>query len=255
MGSKIKSFDEFYFFKAKSVLGISKIIDYAEVHEGDISPYVGNMLCPECKQAKLSFVHQTSKRCAHLRTSKGSEHEKMCSYNYEPVSTKDAVKYVNSLTYKEIQDKLNSILNMLFRKPAETSGVEKGDIVKKKNPMLVLEGKNGRNFVKTMRRKSLNAWMDFTDCEEYYIFYGKVKLKTRWYTKKDKNKPYYFLDVYTKRKDQWIYRASIYRASHNDYIDEKSIYCISMFGHLELKNGRKTIQLANQNAIQYRKMV
>ena len=41
-----------------------------------------------------------------------SKNKDGCSYNYEYASKKTVKKYVDSLNYEEIQDKLNSIMNL-----------------------------------------------------------------------------------------------------------------------------------------------
>ena len=116
MSKKAKSFEEFYSKNKDDILDIDIVADYAESHDGDTTPFDKDMFCPECKQAELSFVHKTSKRRAHLRRIKSSNHKDGCSYNYEYASKKTVKKYVDSLNYEEIQDKLNSIMNMLCRK-------------------------------------------------------------------------------------------------------------------------------------------
>lgn len=113
MAEKYKSFEEFYLNNKDVILDFDIVADYAETHNGDIGEFYGNMFCPECKKAELSFVHKNSKRRAHLRRYKSSSHEDNCSYNYDYASHKVVKEYVDSLSSDEIQDILNSIMNML----------------------------------------------------------------------------------------------------------------------------------------------
>ena len=82
MSKKAKSFEEFYSKNKDDILDIDIVADYAESHDGDTTPFDKDMFCPECKQAELSFVHKTSKRRAHLRRIKSSNHKDGCSYKY-----------------------------------------------------------------------------------------------------------------------------------------------------------------------------
>ncbi len=71
-------------------------------------------------------------------------------------------------------------MNMLCRKSYEHKTIKdkQVDRVKKdRNPMCIPEIKNDVNVLKTLRRKSLNVWIDKSDGKDLYVFYGKVKLK------------------------------------------------------------------------------
>lgn len=207
MSKKAKSFEEFYSKNKDDILDIDIVADYAESHDGDTTPFDKDMFCPECKQAELSFVHKTSKRRAHLRRIKSSNHKDGCSYNYEYASKKTVKKYVDSLNYEEIQDKLNSIMNMLCRKhnTKKTTSNDNEDLTKKrKNPMLIPERKDCETVLRALQRKRLNGWIDESDGEDFCVFYGKVKLKV---IEKEKNSDdpkktykYYLLQIYTQNK-------------------------------------------------------
>ena len=87
---------------------------------------------------------------------------------------------VDSLNYEEIQDKLNSIMNMLCRKhnTKKTTSNDNEDLTKKrKNPMLIPERKDCETVLRALQRKRLNGWIDESDGEDFCVFYGKVKLK------------------------------------------------------------------------------
>ena len=180
MSKKAKSFEEFYSKNKDDILDIDIVADYAESHDGDTTPFDKDMFCPECKQAELSFVHKTSKRRAHLRRIKSSNHKDGCSYNYEYASKKTVKKYVDSLNYEEIQDKLNSIMNMLCRKHNSQQSTHHHNehlTKKRKNPMLIPERKDCETVLRALQRKRLNGWIDESDGEDFCVFYGKVKLK------------------------------------------------------------------------------
>lgn len=260
MSKKAKSFEEFYSKNKDDILDIDIVADYAESHDGDTTPFDKDMFCPECKQAELSFVHKTSKRRAHLRRIKSSNHKDGCSYNYEYASKKTVKKYVDSLNYEEIQDKLNSIMNMLCRKhnTKKTTSNDNEDLTKKrKNPMLIPERKNCETVLRALQRKRLNGWIDESDGEDFCVFYGKVKLKV---IEKEKNSDdpkktykYYLLQIYTKnKKGEWKFRTSLYRGNMRDLVNEEVMYNIVMIGHLDFQFKPFTIKLANKNAIKYR---
>lgn len=260
MSKKAKSFEEFYSKNKDDILDIDIVADYAESHDGDTTPFDKDMFCPECKQAELSFVHKTSKRRAHLRRIKSSNHKDGCSYNYEYASKKTVKKYVDSLNYEEIQDKLNSIMNMLCRKhnTKKTTSNDNEDLTKKrKNPMLIPERKDCETVLRALQRKRLNGQIDESDGEDFCVFYGKVKLKV---IEKEKNSDdpkktykYYLLQIYTQnKKGEWKFRTSLYRGNMRDLVNEEVMYNIVMIGHLDFQFKPFTIKLANKNAIKYR---
>ncbi len=260
MAEKPKSFEEFYSKHKDDVLDIDIVADYSDTHDGDIGVYLGDMFCPECRQAELSFVHKTSKRRAHLRRTKNSTHETDCSYNYEYASKKTINQYVDSLNYEEIQDKLNSIMNMLCRNHTKTKKTSKkadDSMHKINNPMLIHEQMENGDVLRALRRKKLNGWIDESDGEDFCVLYGKVRLKVVEREKKDESKDstyhYYLLYIYTQnKKGEWKFRTSLYRGNIRDLIDENTIYNIVMIGHLEFIFKPFTIKLANKNAVKYR---
>lgn len=262
MSEKAKSFEEFYSQNKDDTFNIDIVSNYAESHDGDITPFDKDMFCPECKQAELSFVHKTSKRRAYLRRVKSSNHKDGCSYNYEYASKNLTKEYIDSLSYDEIQDKLNSIMNMLCRKHTakNITSDDNNNLTKKiKNPILISERKEQKTVLRALRRKRLNCWIDKSDGEDFYIFYGKVKLKI---IKKVKNIDdpkkifkYYFLQIYTQnKKGEWKFRTSLYRNNIQDLVNEEIIYNIVMIGHLDFQYKPFTIKLANKDAIKYREV-
>ncbi|MCM1263233.1 MAG: hypothetical protein NC313_10980 [Butyrivibrio sp.] len=259
MSEKVKSFEEFYSKSKDNIFNIDIVANYAEIHDGDIGEFHGDMFCPECQQAELSFVHKTSKRRAHLRKIASSNHANGCSYCYEYASKKTIKKYVDSLDYGAIQDKLNSIMNMLCRKPkmkkTNTDGAEETN--KRENSMLISEQKGKETILRALRRKRLNGWIDESDGTDLYVFYGKVKLEV---VEKEKNSDnpencykYYLLKIYTQNnKGEWKSRTSLYRGDINDLVKKETVYYIVMIGYLDFQYKPFTIKLVNKNAIKYR---
>ena len=144
MADKPKSFDEFYYLQEDKICDIDVLEEYVINNNGSVEKYEGNMYCPECKKAVLTFWRKSSKKRAHLKRIPSSSHLEECSYNYEYASSKRVKEYVDSLAYDEIQDKLNSILNMLCKKSkASGSNSIDGDGVqsKEQNPMIIVERK------------------------------------------------------------------------------------------------------------------
>ena len=115
MSKKAKSFEEFYSKNKDDILDIDIVADYAESHDGDTTPFDKDMFCPECKQAELSFVHKTSKRRAHLRRIKSSNHKDGCSYNYEYASKKTVKKYDGFVQFKFDVDSKEFITIIIFK--------------------------------------------------------------------------------------------------------------------------------------------
>ena len=262
MADKPKSFDEFYYLQEDKICDIDVLEEYVINNNGSVGKYEGNMYCPECKKAVLAFWRKSSKKRAHLKRIPSSSHLEECSYNYEYASSKRVKEYVDSLAYDEIQDKLNSILNMLCKKrKASGSNSIDGDGVqsKKQNPMIIVERKENVDVLRALRRKRLNAWIDQSDGEDFSVFYGKVKLGIREKTKKNEStgEPYtfYFLEIFTQnRQGEWKYRTNIYRGSKRDEINTEIVYNIVIIGRLNFNFRPFTIDLANRDAIKYQEL-
>ena len=259
MTDRPKSFEEFYYLQEDKIYDIDVVEEYVARNNGEIGKYEGNMYCPECREAILAFWRKTSKKRAHLKRIPSSKHRETCSYNYEYVSSKRVKEYVDSLTYNEIQDKLNSILNMLckqHRPKAEMVDNSDGDNTQKQNPMLIVERKENADVLRVLRRKRLNAWIDKSDGEGFTVFYGKVKLGISKKAKinKDTGEPYtfYFLEIFTQnRQGEWKYRTNIYRGGIKDEIKKDVVYNIVIIGYLDFEYKPFTIRLANCNAIKF----
>lgn len=262
MANKPKSFEEFYYLTEDRICDIDIVEEYVTANDGNIGKFAGNMLCPECKEAILAFWRKTSERRAHLKRIPSSKHKDECSYNYEYAPSKKVKMYVDSLTYNEIQDKLNSILNMLCNQHRANNknlkNIDKNNY-RTQNPMLISERKESTDILRALRRKRLNAWIDESDGKDFTVFYGKVKLDIYEKTKKDENTgelyTIYFLKIFTKnRQGKWIYRTSIYRGNMKDNIKKDAIYNIVIIGHLDFDFKPFTIKLANRNSIKYREI-
>ncbi len=262
MAVQPKSFEEFYYLSEDKICDVDIVEEYVIRTGGDVGIYEGNMFCPECRKAILSFVHKTSKKRAHLRRNSSSSHDKDCSYNYDYATSKRVKEYVDSLTYNEIQDKLNSILNMLCKKQKFRDGnfvVRDEDKVNEQNPMLILEQKDNTYVLRALRRKRLNAWIDQSDGEEFSVFYGKVKLgvgeKTKINECTGEQYTFYFLEIFTQnKKGEWKYRTKIYRGGKKDEIKTELIYNIVIIGRLNFNFRPFTIDLANRDAIKYQEV-
>ncbi|WP_026395598.1 hypothetical protein [Acetobacterium malicum] len=258
MTIKTKSFEEFFYIKTDNICDIEIVSDYVDKHDGDYSPYKGFMLCPECQKAELNFVHKSSFRRAHLKKIPSANHLEDCSYNFEYASKKLVKEYVEILSYNQVQDKLNAMMNMLCNN-APKDGV-KGRIgttgrEAKDNPILIPDSKEAGKF-KAIRRKKLAGWIDKSDGTDLHIFYGTVKLSVK--EKNGKNSDgkeylYYLLTLKTQNKDgEWKFRASIYRGGKKDIMDESRVYQIAMIGNLNFEGKWLRIDLINKNAIQFR---
>lgn len=155
MAEKPKSFDEFYYRTKDEKQDLVDLVDYIENNNDKLGKYEGEIFCPECKKAELYFVHKTSKARAHLRRRPTSNHEDGCTYSYPYASRKVARELINSFTYNEIQDKLDSMINMLCKEPRNKKGLIGTGIgrSKKANPMLISVPKDKGNIIKALRRK------------------------------------------------------------------------------------------------------
>ncbi|EQK42661.1 hypothetical protein C672_1605 [[Clostridium] bifermentans ATCC 638] len=257
MSSKQKSFEEFYYSPKNNVFDIDIIEEYVNSHDGSYEPFRDRIFCPECQIAKLTFIHKTSRNRAHLKKIPSSYHEEGCSYNYDYASKRTVKKYIDSLKENEIQDKLNTMMNQLFR--LNKKKIDFGENINEsglmnKSHMTITESKNNEIVLRALRRKRLNTWIDESDGTDIYVFYGKVRLKVVEKEKEDYK--YYLLQISTLNKNkEWKFRTNLYRGSIKDIVDENTTYYIVIIGNLEFNYKPWTINLSNKNAIKYRKYI
>lgn len=245
---KTKSFEECYFSTLGSYISVEQIErDIEECRENTIK-YQQTIFCPECRQARLSFISKTSKRKSHLRAIDINEH-KNCSYIYEYAEKKQVVEYFKAFSDEQIEDKLNAMLNMLCKKDSITSSHNNQKIGNDSNPMLitVTDDKNTHSY-RAIRRKSLHGWLEVDDKEQWYIFYGQVQLSVK--RQMGKYGEFYIMNISVKNRDgQWKKKVSIARAIEFPKIDESKVYRIAIIGKLDTQYMK--IKLYNSNSFKY----
>ncbi|WP_200809555.1 hypothetical protein [Virgibacillus dakarensis] len=261
MTNKPKSFEDFFYSKTQNICTVEEISDYANKHNGNYEPYDGFMFCPECQKAELFFVQKTSKRRAHLKRKPSTQHPDNCSYKYEYAPKQHIKQYVDSLTPKQVQDRLNSILNILCKnkKKEETAfKQEKTSTQPKEHPMLIPDTTRKKHLLKSLRRKRLAGWIDESDGTDLHVFYGKVKLKVEEREKiNSKGEKYYYYNLIIKtmnQKGEWKFRTKIYRGKIQDNINENKVYQIAVIGNLNFDWKWMQIDLINKYALQFQEI-
>lgn len=258
MSIKQKSFEEFFYTEDNRICNVEMVSDYADKHDGDYLPYKGNMMCPECQKAELTFVHKSSNRRAHLKKIPSANHLENCSYIYEYAPKKLVKTFVDNLSYNQIQDRLNAIMNMLFNNNGRHN-IDNDNANNRRaedNPFLIPNRNNEQIEFKALRRKRLAGWIDESDGTGLYLFYGKAKLSVEQKVKTDKDGKkysYHFLKIKLKnKKGEWKDRTSIYRGSINDKVDKQAVYQIALIGNLKFNDKWWNIELINKDAIRLR---
>lgn len=254
VAEKQKSFQEFYYKKTGAMVGVETVANYALTHEDSTVIYDGQMLCPECEMAGLYFVNKTHLRKAHLRRLPSERHMDGCSYNYPRASKRTIQKHFDSLSKEQVQDKLDAVMRMLFKLPAKVDGMPQ--ICDRKtlvNPMLLKACKRNKEVIESLRRKRLDAWMEETDTDEIFVFYGKVKLKSVQKEKVNTTTKYNVLEVYNVAKDgKEQFRTSLFRGTIKDCINEDSFYNIVIIGKVGNKGWQ--IEMLSIHALKYREI-
>ncbi|WP_427705719.1 hypothetical protein [Staphylococcus parequorum] len=256
MVNKPKIFEEFFYNVDNETVDIEELNTYIEKNNRNINKYRGKMFCPECKVAKLTYVSKTTTRRAHLKKIPSANHYENCTYNYEYANQKLLIKYIESLNYNQVQDKLNAIMNMLFNNK-DNENIENNAYIKKNNkffnPNLISDITKKQRDLKAIRRKKLQGWIDKSYEADLYLFYGEAKLSVEEkISKNNKNYKFYILTIFTKDKvGEWKFRATVYRHNIKDKVNEDSIYQIALIGRLNLDFKYPGINLLNKNAIKY----
>lgn len=255
---KRKQFDDFYFVKDGQIHNLDEVQEHYEKSNCDISYYKGDMRCPECKEARLAFTHKTSKCREYLSKEPSSSHLDNCSYNYDYATKKQIIEYVGTMNDNQIQDKLESALNMLMNRDI-SKDIKINSQVQRDNPLTIKISNGGNSIQRTIPRKSLNR-IDKKYEDEIFIFYGKVKLKVEPVKQAEQegrvepSKEFFKLLIYTKRRDEtWGYKTKVFRGRFEDKIDETKEYDIAILGHLDFSYGNTPeIKLVKYSSLRYR---
>lgn len=244
----------FYYETDGKLVNLSRVQDEYDSKEGDISKYRNKMLCPECRKAKLRFTHKQQKKNAYLSKLPSSSHRKGCSYIHPYASKNGMKKYIESLDEAQISSKLEATLNQLRpregnRKTAESSE-DKG------NPVIIKKKTSQKNIDKRIRTKSLNRDLGGLGEDDWYIFYGYVKLEVKPFTpkKEDPEKPrtQYRLLIKIRKANKWVLKAKVYRWERQDNIDENKIYDIAILGKISRSGNYLEINTEKLDSIMYR---
>lgn len=256
MVNKPKVYEEFFYKVDNKTMDIEDLNAYIEKDYRNINKYRGQMFCPECKVAELTYISKTTTRCAHLKKIPSSNHYSNCTYKYEYIHQNLLIKYIENLNYNQVQDKLNAIMNMLFNSKVNKNIENKNNSKTNDdlaNPNLAPDITKKQRDFKAIRRKKLQGWIDKSYESDLYLFYGEVKLSVEEKTSKNNtNFKFNILTLYTKNKfGEWKFRATIYRHNIKDKINEESIYQIALIGRFKIDKKYPKINLINNNAIKF----
>ena len=240
-----KTFEYAYFCNEDVDISIQNISAQVSKDRNILEKYKGKLFCPECREAKLSFVSKTNKKVAHFRMTQNEHHKYGCSYIQDYATNDNVTSYIKNLTDLQIKDKLNSIMNMLCK--GQDNNLNKiGGLEKDRdNPMVISTSKDNISY--SLRRKSLSGWLD-VDEKQIYVFYGKVRLSVD--KKKGKYGDFYVLHIKTKNKNgEWNNKVNISSSKEFCGINEEYIYRIAMIG--KLRKEYMSISLLKNNSIIY----
>jgi len=260
MANNKKIFIDFYSKQKNDTFSIDDAV--RDSYEGN--KFRNDMFCPECRQAQLTLVAETSKHRAYLKRIPSSSHQQGCSFIYKYVTNRVIIKkYIDSLTKEQLQDKLDSIMRLLCKPQLIHDNLEAtnaNDKNIKVSPMLIPVNEQHVNNLNALRRKKIGSYIDKLDEGVVYVFYGTVRLEMNCIEKKDPyTKEEYkmsFLNVYSLNKNnEWKKRASLYQGKKSLHISENSLYYIVFMGYAEFKNGYPNIRLVNKDAVKYEKKI
>ena len=248
-----KSFEKFYYKKDNQLHNLSDIQNEYERNDGDISKYQSNIFCPECKDAKLSFTHKTSRKRAFLSKLPSSEHTDDCSFKYYYTHNNEIKEFVKTLSKNQVDDKLESVLNRLTAKESKedsTDNKESQSISFEKES----ERREGTKIRKVIHTKSINS--DFPKAYEnrMFVFYGKVKLISEKVNTGEGERFNLIVKIFQKKENNWIKKTSIFRNFKKDLIDENKTYCIAVLGHIKFYHGFPEIKTEDFDHIMFREL-
>lgn len=252
-----KSFNEFYFCTTDKKEDIKTLNDYYIKYK-NLGIYQDNMFCPECKQAELSYVPKTSQRRAHLKRKTSSKHTNGCSYQFDYASKKYIEEYFKNLRDDQIKDKLDAMMRNLFLKKEclPKTAINRGDF-SDEHPLVLTRKFERQVHHKTLRRKSIEKWLDKELEDELHLFYGKVRLSiSESYNKQGYT--LYFLNIFCKDSNrEWKKKASIYIGNKVLLkVEENADYYLVAIGQLDFSKGfPPKLKLASRQALSIEKVV
>ncbi len=250
-------YDKFFDKRQNKEVKFQELLDYLKQNNQQLGIYKNNLYCPYCKVAKLSFVNETYQKIAYLRTLRNERHEEDCIYNYDLIDIPTFTRHFKSLNFHDAQNKLNSIMNGLFKEKA--SNVNNG-ISNSKNQLnldfIPIQLGQSKREIKYLRRRKLSSIKkDEIASEELYAFYDKeVKLELK--PKKSKAGHDYnvlCIKIFSKKRDDWFTRFTMYCGQQKiDNINTELIYNIVIIGYFKIWNGSRQIEAQPFNAFLFR---
>lgn len=162
------------------------------------------MFCPECNEAKLAF--RPNAVTAYLSKKPTSQHrqeiegELGCSYIYDEAKKNELDEYYKSKeSLKGINRKLKSCIDLLTKPKKKGSekggGGKNGPSINKGTFTFVTKGRRV-----LIRRKKINIKLDNNDYNIPMLFYGRVRIKAKFY-ESNGNKVWclYLTDIQNKK--------------------------------------------------------
>lgn len=135
----------------------------------------GNLYCPQCKQARLSFRNA---RNPYLATYPHGKHTDDCDLGQEELSTDLVAEYVqNSTNHDSIKRQQQSIMKYLLQEENTIEKVSKDSANPERTDYTATKKNKKTERVKPIPRKRIDLPLNGDDFETYKMFYGEVLLK------------------------------------------------------------------------------
>lgn len=184
MGAK---FEKAYFKGSNSPISVEEIANEFDNNRVRFENEIrGNLYCPQCKQAQLSFRNA---RNPYLATYPHGEHADDCDLGQEELSADRVVDYVhNSFNHDSIKRQQQSILKYLLQEEKVIEKVTKDSTEPESTDYTATKKCKKTERVKPIPRKRIDLPLNGDDYETYKMFYGEVLLKFEKCRNGDKQK-------------------------------------------------------------------
>lgn len=211
---------------------VVELVDSLDEYQKDLRSDFdkGELFCPECMQARLTFTRRTSRRRAFLSTKRPAEgennaHAPDCGHAYKPASKRQTARYYTELTEEQVTDKLDAAINRYLQRDQRPAGqgnaVQQGD-----NPAVATIRENGQEIRRRLPMRSIYSIYDITDDElgVPVLFYGEVKLSVT--RNPSEYGDYFLLNVHNKETGKRI--RFFKRGRMEDMIDPEAFYYLAV---------------------------
>lgn len=180
-----RKFTEYYHKEYEEIGDAAKLISNIKQDDNDVEKrlkeYEGQLYCPDCKNAKLSI--NLVKEYLYVSPKNQKNHSENCPMKYSKPGKKELKKYYDDLSDKEVQDKLDSAINMLLRRDIRKNNKDNSNKNEEESfdEFSFRNSKGRRKYIPkiSLYSKSIDQWLSYSTLYygECYVYQEFIEVK------------------------------------------------------------------------------